>query len=190
MELWERQLLINVFSKMPPEFHYLCDQVEEGILKRVFFISTPIPNYVGFSYNRDVVGKFERKQDNGFEIKGVRVYDEVSKSFIDFEIHISHGLVIGYSTPNNKKISIDINKIDVSDLKIQYDINPLYDKIRPLLKPAYVRSVSPDDVYEVELDGKIYYHLQDLEDGDFIGMDDNGKYYEITHDPYEIKEIS
>jgi hypothetical protein len=183
-------LLINIFSKLPPEFNYLNDQVEAGILNRVFFISTPIPNYVGFTYNGDVVNKFDKKPDNGFKIKGVKVYDKLSKSFIDFEIRIVHGLVTGYSTPNNKKISLDINKIDVSGLRIVYNTNSVYDKIRPLLKPEYVKSVSPDDVYEVELDGKVYYHLQDLEDGDFIGMDDEGKHYEITHDPYEIKEIS
>lgn len=190
VEVWERQLLLNIFDLMSSDFHYLKEQVEAGLLKRVSFKSTVTPNYVGFGYDGNISRKFERKGENGFEIKGVKVYDELSKSHVDLEISVYYGLVIGYSTPHNKKISLDINNIDVSGLKIQYHTNPLYDRLRPILKPAYSKSVSPDDVYEVELDGKVYYHLQDLEDGDFIGMDDDGTYYEITHDPYEIKEIS
>jgi len=41
------------------------------------------------------------------------------------------------------------------------------------------------DKYEVELADKMYYHLFDMEDGDFIGIDKKKKVYEITHDPYE-----
>ncbi|GEP89763.1 hypothetical protein CTE07_14080 [Chitinophaga terrae (ex Kim and Jung 2007)] len=174
---------------MPPGFHYLKEQVEAGLLRRVSFKSTVVPNYVGFVYDPNLSGKYERRHDNGFEITGLKVYDELSKTYIDFDISVAHGLVMGYATPGNKKISLDVGKIDMSGLKVQYDSNPLYDKIKTLLKPAYLKSVPPGDVYEVELDGKIYYHLQDLEDGDFIGMDDEGRYYEITHDPYEIKEI-
>lgn len=75
VEAWERQLLINIFSHLPTGFHYLKEQVEEGILKRIPFLSTVIPNYVGFRYNIAVVNKFERRQDNGFNITGIKVYD-------------------------------------------------------------------------------------------------------------------
>ena len=41
----------------------------------------------------------------------------------------------------------------------------------------------------VILEGKTYYHLMDLADGDgdFIGMDLKKRVYLITHDPFEIK---
>ncbi|MDQ0106566.1 hypothetical protein J2T02_001677 [Chitinophaga terrae (ex Kim and Jung 2007)] len=186
---WERQLLINIFGLMPAEFSYLKEQVQAGLLKRVSFGSSVRKNFVGFSYNGNVSKNYERKSDRGFVIKDVKVFDNLTQSYINFDIIVYFGLVIGYATPDNAKIQLDIHKIDISQLQIRYNQNLLYDKIKPLLKPHYIKTVSPADVFEVELDGKIYYHLQDLEDGDFIGMDDNGRYYEITHDPYEIKEI-
>jgi hypothetical protein len=44
-------------------------------------------------------------------------------------------------------------------------------------------------VYEVILNGNVYFHIQDLEDGDFIGIDENKAFYKITHDPFEITKI-
>jgi hypothetical protein len=38
----------------------------------------------------------------------------------------------------------------------------------------------------VKLRGSLYYHLRDLEDGDFIGIDADKIIYKITHDPFEI----
>ncbi|WP_162842699.1 hypothetical protein [Mucilaginibacter pineti] len=36
------------------------------------------------------------------------------------------------------------------------------------------------------MDGKVYFHIKDLEDGDFIGIDSDKIIYKITHDPCEI----
>ena len=50
--------------------------------------------------------------------------------------------------------------------------------------------LNPSEVYEVELDGKTYYHIQDLEDGDFIATDKEKRVYSITHDPFEVTLLS
>ena len=46
--------------------------------------------------------------------------------------------------------------------------------------------LNTSDIYKIELNGKIYYHLKDLEDGDFIGIDTQKNIYLITHDPFKI----
>lgn len=61
-----------------------------------------------------------------------------------------------------------------------------FDAIKHLLNEEELLLIDPVDVYEVELDGKIYYHVRELEDGDFIGIDDKKNIYKLTHDPYEI----
>ncbi|MEY3451193.1 MAG: hypothetical protein RL711_1019, partial [Bacteroidota bacterium] len=38
----------------------------------------------------------------------------------------------------------------------------------------------------LDLKGKTYYHLKDIEDGDFLGIDIHKNIYKITHDPFEI----
>lgn len=61
-----------------------------------------------------------------------------------------------------------------------------FDAIRHLFNEEELSLIDPIDVYEVELEGKIYYHVRELEDGDFIGIDDEKNVYKLTHDPYEI----
>ena len=36
---------------------------------------------------------------------------------------------------------------------------------------------------------KEYFHIKDLEDGDFIGIDERKVVYKITHDPMEVKAL-
>ena len=64
-----------------------------------------------------------------------------------------------------------------------------FDDIKHVFNGEELAIIDKEDVYEVELNGTIYYHLQELEDGDFIGIDQNKKIYKITHDPFEITEL-
>lgn len=50
-------------------------------------------------------------------------------------------------------------------------------------------NINENDIYAISLNGKEYYHLKELEDGDFIGIDKDNKIYKITHDPYMIQEL-
>ncbi|MFB6456297.1 hypothetical protein ACE38W_13575 [Chitinophaga sp. Hz27] len=170
---------------LPDDFAYLAKQVNDGLLVRISRKSTVRPNYIGFSYG-DVVRKYERKSDNGFLIKGTKVYDTLSNEYIEFNIVVGYGLVLGYFTPNNDKFKLDVDKIDLSDTRILYDKNSDFDKIKKHLTKDQQKQISPDDVYPIELEGTTYYHLKDLEDGDFVGMDEEGNAYQVTHDPYQI----
>lgn len=50
--------------------------------------------------------------------------------------------------------------------------------------------LNPSEVYEIELDGKTYYPIRELEDGDFIATDKEKRVYSITHDPYGVTLLS
>ncbi len=51
------------------------------------------------------------------------------------------------------------------------------------------KNINIGDIYITRLDGKDYYHLKELEDGDFIAIDTSNHIFEITHDPFEIKNL-
>ena len=49
--------------------------------------------------------------------------------------------------------------------------------------------ISPSEVYSIFIEDKEYFHIRDLEDGDFIGIDKDKVVYKITHDPMEVKRL-
>ena len=58
--------------------------------------------------------------------------------------------------------------------------------VKTLLSPDDQKLINWSSAFEVEINGKQFYHLRDLNDGDFIGMDADGLFYEIHHDPLEV----
>lgn len=42
-----------------------------------------------------------------------------------------------------------------------------------------------DDTFEIELNGETYYTLIDMEDGNYIALDNNRKVFRLHHDSYE-----
>jgi len=108
-------------------------------------------------------------------------------------LKVTYGIISGYSIDNESVLNTlpDNISVDTSNINIIF-FNDDDSNIEKFFSKKELSYVNIDDVYEVELDGKIYYHIQDIKDGDgdFIGMDSDKKIYKITHDPYEIKLLS
>lgn len=187
---WEIELLKNTIKRLPPVYNYLEAQINDGLLKGVLIGVSDLPGYVAFTYNPDLVEQFERKKEKGYTLTGIKVYDKRSRTYLNYSIHISTGTINGYSITGATKFTIDLDNIDISNLKKVYRANIDYKKIEPYLSVEEQEIVIPDEVYEVILNGKAYFHIKELEDGDFIGMDYEKNIYEISHDPLEIKHLN
>ncbi len=187
IKAWEIDLLRNTIRLLPLEYRHLEQQIDEGLFKGVLIGLSDLPGYVGFKYNPKILKKFDDKKDRLYTLTGIKVLDAKSKKYLPYTVYVSTGTITGYSITGAEKFIIDVNSIDVTEFKKKYPINVDYQKIEPLLTIKEKKAINPDDVYEVILDNKTYFHIKDLEDGDFIGMDFEKNIYEITHDPYEIK---
>ncbi|MFB6456298.1 hypothetical protein ACE38W_13580 [Chitinophaga sp. Hz27] len=86
----------------------------------------------------------------------------------------------------NSKFRIVPDRVSIVNYKIKYLGGEEYKQIAHLIPPSLTSKINPTDVYEVELDGKVYFHVREIEDGDFVGIDLQGIFYKITSDPYEI----
>lgn len=186
---WEIDLLINIFKILPREYNFYLRQIKDGLLRNVNFHSNVTANYVGFSYNKSIVSKYENVRFGVFSLEGILVFDNERKEFIDFNIHFCDGLITGYSTPNNKKFRPDTTKIDVRNLAKKFWPNSILSEVKSILSHDEIKYISTNELYAVVLFKKKYYHLFDLEDGDFVGFDADKKVYAISHDPFEIKQI-
>jgi hypothetical protein len=186
---WETNLLKGVIRLLPPDYHSLEKQIDEGLFRGILLNASDLPGYNAFTFNPNVYEKFENKKTEDYTIKGIKVFNIKSETYLDYNIHISSGVISGYSIVGAKKFEIDENNIDVRNLRKVYRKNIDYQEIEPYLSVEEKKIVNQSDLYKVVLGNEVYFHIKDLEDGDFIGMDIEKNIYQITHDPFEIKLI-
>jgi len=187
---WEIELLKKVLQLLPPDYHHLERQVEEGLFRSVLIGLSDLPGYVCFTCNPNLVKKFENTKEKGYTLTGVKIFDVKSQTQLNYSIHVSSGMINGYSITGAKKFTVDLNKIDVQNFRKSYRQNPDYQKIEIYLNAEERDIINQDEVYEVVLNEKVYFHIKDLEDGDFIGIDYEKNIYKITHDPFEIRQLN
>jgi len=189
IENWEIELLRNTIEKLPKVYSNLISQITDGLLRGVLVNVSDIPGYVAFTFNYDVLKKYDKEGDKDYKLTDIKVYDSKSRSLLPYEIYVSSGTISGYSLGGSKKRNIDLSKIDILSFKKELIGEPDYNRIINLLDDKEKIVVSPSEVYSVFIDDKEYFHLKDLEDGDFIGMDAKKVIYKITHDPMEVNRI-
>lgn len=187
IEQWELDLLKNTLQKLPTEYHNLIKQVDAGLLKSVLSGLGDLPHWKTFGFNSEIVNKYDKPQEPSFDLTNIFVFDRLSNTYLKYIIGCASGLLIGYSINSDKEFDIDVYNIDVRYFQKRIDVPDGYHQIKEKFTPSEQKLINPSDVYEIELGQKRYYHLMDVKDGDFIGMDDGKNVYLITHDPFEIK---
>jgi len=186
---WEVPLLLNIFSQLAG-YQQIKDQISAGLLKGVLVGSSATPNYVGFSYVTAISKQFENNFMEDIVVKGIKVLDLGLKNYTEVQIYIANGLITGYSTPQANNFLPDIDCIVVTNAKTIAMDTTDFDKIKSLLNDAELKLINASNVYEIDLLGKVYYHLKDIEDGNFIGMDMEKRIYKVTCNPFEIIELT
>lgn len=187
IETWESDLLKAIFARLPDEYAVYKQQLDEGLLVGVLLSNYPMPKYVNFTFDSRVSKKYEKEDGRFFRLKGIRFFDRNLGDWRDVDVYVTHGLVCGYCIPKSRKSDPIVTEIDVRGLKKEYLDDYELRTMHTLLSRSEIDLINPSDFYEVLLDGKEYFHVKDLEDGDFIGIDREKNVYRITHDPYEIK---
>lgn len=183
---WEIKLLRNLFSQLPFDASHFIHQIDDGLLKNRLLDNEVWKNYVGFSYQPGISKKYENRKASAYLLKGIKVYDKLSGIFIDFWVFAAGDLLCGYSTPTHAHFDLDPDRIEVGTLLKQTFGDDEFKSIARIFTKEEKKLINPSEVYEVVLDGKSFYHLMDIGDGDFIAVDIDKNVYQITHDPYEI----
>lgn len=188
VEKWEGELLTLIFDQLPNCEKYK-KQVENGLLKKVLINSDATSTTVNFFYDAKVVGEYENLKAPHYLVEGIQVFNQLSGTFWNCDVLIASGMVAGYKITGKGKFLPDLTKVDVK----KANFKPLgiadFNKISHLFSSEELALINPSEVYSVKLKGKVYYHLVDLSDGDFIGIDSDKRIYKIHHDPFEIIEI-
>ena len=143
-----------------------------------------IKNYRGFTFYPNVSRKYEDRLGRWTRIHGITFRDR-SGSVDNLSIYVAYGLVCGYAFERNFDFKPVLGTADVSGYRIAY-LDSSVNEVEKLLPESVHELVNWSDVFDVEISGIKYWHLLDLEDGDFVGIDESGVPYEFRHDPLEI----
>jgi len=186
IEEWELLLLKKVITNLPKQYLILVRQLDDGLIRRVLRDASDIPGYVSFGFNFDVYKKYYNENKKSYKLTSIKVYDNLTSTFLDYAIYVSSGVIIGYSFEGDKKSKIDFTRINASGFRTEIIGESDYNRIADMLNEEEKTTLNSSDVYSVYVNNKEYFHIKDLEDGDFIGIDNKKLVYKITHDPLEV----
>ena len=68
--------------------------------------------------------------------------------------------------------------------------SPHRKKLLHKLSPEELKLIDVGDINELEIGGNTYYTIRNLNDGDYIAINNIGEVFIITHSPFEVKQLS
>ena len=138
-----------------------------------------------------MITRQKTKQNIGknFKIEGIEIIDKQSGQYIPIKVQVYGNLIQHIYLQINKGISkeydlesIRINKLTTEILKTENPDEEILRKILKSLPKDKLEQIEIADTFEIELDNKFYYTVFDMEDGNYIAVNKQGKVYRLIHD--------
>lgn len=183
---FNKEIFESICSLLPDKYMFLSNQVKENI---ILSVKKENDGYYKFNLDNSLFDKYEDKHGRYYEIKGIfLLYKNIR---MPIALRVGYGILLGYSVKDNNllsSLSCDVS-IDVSNIEIKFFDN-VDKRIIDLFSDEELKYITPNEIYEIWLNGKMFYHLQDIEDGDFIAIDESEKVYMIRHNPLNREMLS
>ncbi|MCF6348257.1 MAG: hypothetical protein L3J20_08160 [Flavobacteriaceae bacterium] len=181
-----------ITESLSNKYPYLPDQISKE------FILDKLPNQLGDkgTYMLTLNAKLEPKYSNKslpqfFIIRNIGVWNNAKKSFEQIELHILEGMLAGFRVVS-KYSDFNLKKIDTSKVKEKHFNNKDKDTLKKIIGniPSNLLSqLDIEDTFKIEIPEGEFYIIKDLEDGNYLSMDEKGAVYGMIHDPYEIEKL-
>jgi hypothetical protein len=176
----------SLFRQLPDEFRFLSDGLGKGLYKRyaVNFAMKGHHYFIGFDPSQSDKSIIKEKQ---FELENILVIQNADKFVLNITVY--EGVWVGFEIEKNV-IDFQNFKFDLSGLNkgtSKFAKNSQFEKLIQGLSSAIL---DLHDAGQFEIDGKIYYQIKDLEDANYIVINDKGEVFRLIHDPYKIELIN
>jgi hypothetical protein len=182
------EMLIAVLEKLPNDYSIYLQQIKEGILRDVFPGTGYAGGHFGFSYQREVIKKYERKGEKDYSIAGIKIWNEKTNKDIQLEVFFSCGVIAGVSADDEYILSdLDFTKINIDFMKVKE--KTLDETMKRELLSFGMQSFHESEVFEVTVEDRRMLHVRDLSDGDFLAIED-GDFYLVSISLKEAVKIS
>lgn len=182
------KMLIAVLEKLPSEYSIYLKQIKEGILRDVFPVTGYAGNHFGFSYQREVIKKYEKKGEKDYSITGIKIFNEKIGKDVQLAIFFSYGVIAGVSSDDEFILpDLDLNKINIGFMKVKE--RTMDGAVKRELLSFGMQSFNESEVYEINVEERRMLHVRELSDGDFLAVED-GDFYLISISLNEVLKIS
>jgi hypothetical protein len=196
----KKKHIINFETKLASllltELPKVTDTLLLSNVLHISFTSKPEGIYVARSYSPDSFQLINRKYNQHFNLSGITVYHNKSKGYQPLKLFFqSNSLTnIIVDCPKSFHRDFDLNKIQKSSLIIEpvEIINPdqkIAEKALKSLSNEQLTLMDLDGTFEIELGGKFYYTILDMDDGNYIAVTRDGKIYWLNHDSDERAQL-
>lgn len=174
----------QLFSELPNEFGFLLDGLQKGLYRRFRKDAQFLGYYsIGFDPKQSDKSMTKGKQ---FEIENIHIFENGNVHKLKLTIY--EGLWIGFEIDKNiidfKNFNFDTTNIKKVTSRFEPD-----KKIKKLVEGLKSDKLELYNLSEIEIEGKVFYQIKDLEDGNYIGIDNTGSVFGLIHDPYKIEKI-
>jgi hypothetical protein len=169
---------------LPEKYIFLLKQVNSD------FILDSVPNeFLGNGWKRTILNQNLYEEYKNIEINyaltGIQIYDLIGGQFKKVELDLFEGILIGYKVEHGQ---YDFDKIEITDLReSEFSSNKQDLKYQQLLKGKKSKQLDLHNGFEIEFSEKKYFVIKDLEDGNYLSIDDHGKVYGMFHDPFLVE---
>jgi len=176
----------QVFTLLPSDFQFLTEGLDKGLYRR-FSVNHAMKGHfytIGFNPSQSDKSMIKGKQ---FELENIIIKQGGLVYPLNITIH--EGLWIGFEIEKN---ILDFNnfQIDVSSLKKSKSKFAADTKIEKLVSGLTCEQLDLTNLGEIDVDGKTYFQIKELEDGNYLAIDSKGQVFGLIHDPYKIELIN
>ncbi len=183
-------IIKEALSVLPNDYAYLLSALNDGVIKGYRKNTCIDENYIEFYYNHEVYKRYINEKSDNFQIANIKLFCANTQAYESVTIFVVAGLVSGIILDFNKKSKFDVSKIDVSNIVKVFQENEDFDKLDDVLDEHDKSLIAKSHVQMVEIDNNVYFSIKLLDDGDFIAINLSKELFHITHNPFEVKEIS
>ncbi|MEO8238953.1 MAG: hypothetical protein ABI576_12660 [Flavobacterium sp.] len=193
-----KQFEIKIAELLNNEFPEFKKVIEISNVYSIYFTVKPQGIYLNRSYSPKVFEEIKRNHNTSFHLNGILVFEKKSKKHIPLKLHYFHNSLTSINIDEPKKFhrNFDLNNIKVEEIEIKHLKlqNPDKEIVLKVLKNIDEEKLSLLDIentFEIEIDEKLLYTILDMEDGNYIAIDKQGKFYRLNHDNKErVKKIA
>ncbi|WP_407528183.1 hypothetical protein PDL71_08745 [Lacibacter sp. MH-610] len=176
----------KLFKQLPSEFHFLSDGLHKGLYRRFSVNHALKGHHYSISFDPSQSDKSMVK-GNQFELQNILVIQNSNRFSLNLTVY--EGLWVGLEIEKNILDFTDFH-FDLSQLRKDKSKFAADSKIEKLVSGLSSTNLDLYNLSEFEVDGKCYYQIKDLEDGNFIAIDNKGQVFGLIHDPFKIELIN
>lgn len=186
--------LKNVICILPTKWDFLIKQINSRFIIGKCKNKLYGKGFYNLVLNREYYDYSNYKYPELVTLSGIYIWNKKKREYVEVQLYISFGTIIGYYF-NSKYNHLDWHKVSLNTLKENNYANhsngkkDIIQMLSQKLSPEEQKKIDIGDINELQIEGNTYYTIKNLNDGDYMAINNTGEVFIITHAPFEVKKL-